>query len=199
MDDSFENLGGGNSDFAIQFNSIQDYFYSAFHDTIAAKQFYIKLSFYNRFIYCRNLIYLTHDKIWLCLLSEGLVSVSERERERDRVTSQYISYLNRGLCVRVRERERETGSHLSTLAILIAACVWEWERDRERERDRVTSQYISYLNRGLCVRVRESERERERETGSHLSTLAILIAACVWEWERAREWERWSQCTAHQK
>ncbi len=26
-----------------------------------------KLSFYNRFIYCRNLIYLTYDKIWLIL------------------------------------------------------------------------------------------------------------------------------------
>ncbi len=43
------------------------------------------------------------------------------ERERDRVTSQHISYLNRGLCVCV--------------------CVWERrERERERETDRVTSQ-----------------------------------------------------------
>jgi len=48
-------------------NSIQDYLYSAFHDTIVAKQLYRKLSFYNRFIYCRNLIYLTSDKIWLIL------------------------------------------------------------------------------------------------------------------------------------
>ncbi len=29
------------------------------------KQLYRKLSFYNRFIYCRNLIYLTYGKMWL--------------------------------------------------------------------------------------------------------------------------------------
>ncbi len=40
------------------FNSTQDYLYSAFYGTIVAKQLYRKLSFYNRFIYCRNLIYL---------------------------------------------------------------------------------------------------------------------------------------------
>ncbi len=49
------------------FISIQDYLYSAFYDTIVAKQLYRKLSFYNRFIYCRNLIYLTCDTIWLIL------------------------------------------------------------------------------------------------------------------------------------
>jgi len=36
-------------------NSIQDYLYSEFHETIVAKQLYMKLPFYNRFIYCRNL------------------------------------------------------------------------------------------------------------------------------------------------
>ncbi len=41
----------------IQFNSIQVYLYSAFYDTIVAKQLYRKLSFYNIFIHCRNLIY----------------------------------------------------------------------------------------------------------------------------------------------
>ncbi len=41
-----------------QFNSIQVYLYSAFYDTIIAKQLYRKLSFYSIFIYCRNLIYL---------------------------------------------------------------------------------------------------------------------------------------------
>ncbi len=45
------------------FNSIQVYLYSAFYDTIVAKQLYRKLSFYNIFIYCRNLIYLTYGKI----------------------------------------------------------------------------------------------------------------------------------------
>ncbi len=40
---------------------------SAFYDTIVAKQLYWKLRFYNRFIYCRNLIYLTCDTIWLIL------------------------------------------------------------------------------------------------------------------------------------
>ncbi len=44
----------------IRFYSIQDYLYSDFHKTIAAKQLYRKLSFYNRFIYCRNLINLTY-------------------------------------------------------------------------------------------------------------------------------------------
>ncbi len=48
-------------------NSIQDYLYSAFYDTIVAKQLYRKLSFYNRCIYCRNVIYLTYGKIWLIL------------------------------------------------------------------------------------------------------------------------------------
>ncbi len=47
------------------FNSIQDYLYSAFHDTIVAKQLYRKFSFYNRCIYCRNLIYLSYGKVWL--------------------------------------------------------------------------------------------------------------------------------------
>ncbi len=44
-------------------NSIQDYLYCAFYDTIVAKQLYRKLSFYNIFIYCRNLMYLTYGKI----------------------------------------------------------------------------------------------------------------------------------------
>ncbi len=110
---------GGNSDFAIQFNSIQDYLYSAFHDTIVAKQFYIKLSFYNRFIYCRNLIYLTYDKIWLCILSEGLVCVREKETGSHLST---LAILNRGLCVRVREREMVTVYSASEI-VLIAACV----------------------------------------------------------------------------
>ncbi len=52
----------------IYYISIQYYLYSAFHDTIVAKQLYRKLSFYNRFLYFRNLIYLTYDKI------EGLAS-----------------------------------------------------------------------------------------------------------------------------
>ncbi len=51
----------------IQFNSIQDYLYSAFYDTIIAKQLYRKLCFYNIFIYRRNLIYLTYGNIWLIL------------------------------------------------------------------------------------------------------------------------------------
>ncbi len=33
----------------IQLHSIQKYLYSAFHETIVAKQIYKKLSFYNRF------------------------------------------------------------------------------------------------------------------------------------------------------
>ncbi len=53
---------------ACLFSSMQDYFYSAFHDTIVAKQLYRTLRFYNRFIYCRILIYLTYDKMWFILL-----------------------------------------------------------------------------------------------------------------------------------
>ncbi len=56
----FRVLGG-----YIQLNSIEDYLYSALYDTIVAKQLYRKLSIYNRFIYCRNLIYLTYGKMWL--------------------------------------------------------------------------------------------------------------------------------------
>ncbi len=47
-----------------KFNSIQVSLYSAFYDTIVAKQLYRKLSFCNIFIYCWNLIYLTYGKIW---------------------------------------------------------------------------------------------------------------------------------------
>ncbi len=51
----------------IQFDSIQDYLYRVFYDTIVAKQLYRKLSFCNRFIYCRNLIYFIYGKMWLIL------------------------------------------------------------------------------------------------------------------------------------
>ncbi len=63
-------------------------------------------------------------------------------------------------------------------------CVCVCVRACERERERVTSQHISYLNRGLCVCVWERERERERETGSHHSGVyspseIVLITACL--------------------
>ncbi len=70
---------------ALLINSIQDYFYSAFYDTTVAKQLHRKLSFNNRFIYCRSLIYSTYGKIWLILyavwglaFSEGVVIVSSQ-------------------------------------------------------------------------------------------------------------------------
>ncbi len=47
--------------YLLHYISIQYYLYSAFHDTIVAKQLYRKLSFYNRFIYFRNLLY--YDKL----------------------------------------------------------------------------------------------------------------------------------------
>ncbi len=49
-----------------QFNSIQFKFICIvlFTIQIVAKQLYGKLTFYNIFIYCRNLIYLTYGKIW---------------------------------------------------------------------------------------------------------------------------------------
>ncbi len=51
----------------VKFNSIQDYLYSVFHDTIVAKQLYRKSSFYNRFIYFRILIFWTYGKMLLIL------------------------------------------------------------------------------------------------------------------------------------
>ncbi len=95
-------------------------------------------------------------------------------------TSQHISYLNHGLCVRVcvcvcvwerererdSERERETGSHLSTSAILIAACVcvYVYVCGCERERQGHITVESAVLNDGLCVWERERERERDRVT-----------------------------------
>ncbi len=54
-----------------------------------------------------------------------------------------------------------------------AVCVCVCTCVRERERNRVTSQHISYLNRGLCVCVCERDRERQ----GHIT----------------------AECTAHQK
>ncbi len=56
-----------NTENSREHNSIQVYLYSAFHETIFAKQLYRKLSFFNRCIYCRNLIHFTYGKIWLIL------------------------------------------------------------------------------------------------------------------------------------
>ncbi len=58
-------------------NSIQVYLYSAFYDTIVAKQLYTKLCFHNTFIYCRNLKYWTYGKICLiqCIVwGVGIIS-----------------------------------------------------------------------------------------------------------------------------
>ncbi len=55
------------------FYSIQVYLYSAFYDTIVAKQLYRKLSFYNICIYCRNLIYLTKFGNSVCCLRVGIL------------------------------------------------------------------------------------------------------------------------------
>ncbi len=59
------------------FNSIQDHLYSAFYDIIVAKQLCRKWSFYNRFIYCRNLIYLIYGKIWFILYAVWGLASSE--------------------------------------------------------------------------------------------------------------------------
>ncbi len=48
--------------------------------------------------------------------------------------------------------------------VLRVVCVCERVRVCERERDRVTSQHISYLNRGLCVCVCVCVWERDRVT-----------------------------------
>ncbi len=68
-----EDPGSGGDNMLMQvclFNSsfsIQVYLYSAFYNTIVAKPLYRKLSLYNRFIYCRNLIYFNNGTIWLIL------------------------------------------------------------------------------------------------------------------------------------
>ncbi len=54
----------------VLYNSIK--LYSAFYDTIVAKQLYRKLRFCNRFIYCRNVIHLTYGNIWLILLIHSM-------------------------------------------------------------------------------------------------------------------------------
>ncbi len=58
-------------------NSIQDYLYGAFYDTIVAKQLYRKLHFCDRFIHFRNLIYLTYGKIRLILYTVWGLASSE--------------------------------------------------------------------------------------------------------------------------
>ncbi len=63
----FLNVAGWEYEVRRIFNQIQDYLYSTFHETIVAKQLYRKWSVYNRFIYCRNVIYLTYGKIWFIL------------------------------------------------------------------------------------------------------------------------------------
>ncbi len=73
--------------------SIQDYLYSAFHNTIVAKQLYRKLSLYNRFIYCRNVIYLTFGKIWLILYTVWELASSEVLRGVGIISSQVFGHL----------------------------------------------------------------------------------------------------------
>ncbi len=59
----------------------------------------------------------------------------------------------------------------------VCECVWQRkrERERERERDRVTSQHISYLNRGLCVCVCVWVWERERERDGHITVECTAV------------------------
>ncbi len=76
-----------------QKKSIQNYLYSAFYDTIVAKQLYRKLRFYNRFIDCRNLIYLPCGKIWLILYTVWWLASSEVLCGVVIVSSQVFSHL----------------------------------------------------------------------------------------------------------
>ncbi len=62
---------------SVSEDSSQDYLYSAFYNTIVAKELYRKLNFYNRFIYCRNLICLTYGKMCLILYTIWGLASSE--------------------------------------------------------------------------------------------------------------------------
>ncbi len=99
------------------FNSIQDYLYSAFYDAIVAKQLYRKLCFYNIFIYCRNLIYLTYGKIWLILHTLwGIVIISSQVFGHLRSFKGWIqteAWVNPS-----RGRNRETNRDIISIAVV---------------------------------------------------------------------------------
>ncbi len=79
-------------------NSIQDYLYSAFHETIVAKQLYRKLRFYNKCVYCRNLIYVTYGKIWLSQYNRWGLASSEVLRGVVIISSQVFGHLRSFKC-----------------------------------------------------------------------------------------------------
>ncbi len=98
-----------------QINSNQDYLYSAFHETIVAKQLYRKLRFYNRFIYCRNLIYLTYGKIWLILyILWGVGIISSQVFGH---LGSFKGWIQTEACV-IPRRNRETNRDIISVAVV---------------------------------------------------------------------------------
>ncbi len=96
--------------------SIQDYLYSAFCDTIVAKQFYRKLSFYNRFIYCRNLINVTRGAIWFILYTVwgvGIISSQVFGHLRS-----FKGWIQTEACLIPSYRNRETNRDIISVAVV---------------------------------------------------------------------------------
>ncbi len=69
--------------------SIQDYLYSTFYDTFFAKQLYRKLSFYYRFIYCRNLIYFIYNTMETSHNTTKLAQHNENKLQHNGIKSQH--------------------------------------------------------------------------------------------------------------
>ncbi len=61
----------------IEFNSIHDYLYRAFYDTIVAKQLYRKLRFHNIFIYYRN-IFTSWQNLVILYIVRGVGIISSQ-------------------------------------------------------------------------------------------------------------------------
>ncbi len=103
-------------------NSVQDYVYSAFYDTIVAKQLYRKWSFYNRFIYCRNSIYLTYGKMWLILyIVWGVVIISSQVFGHLRL---FKGWIQTEACVIPSYRNRETNRDIISFAVVPSKQKW---------------------------------------------------------------------------
>ncbi len=106
--------------------SFQDNLYSAFYDTIVAKQLYMKWSYYNIFIYCRNLIYLTYGKLWLILYivwgwasSEVIwgVGIFSSQVFEDHLRS-FKEWIQTEACVFFSGRNRETNPDIISIAVV---------------------------------------------------------------------------------
>ncbi len=89
--------------------------YSAFHETIVAKHLYRKLRFYNRFMYCGNLIYLTYGKI--CLILYIVWGVGVISSQVFGHLGSFKSWIQTEACV-IPSRNRETNRDIISVAVI---------------------------------------------------------------------------------